>query len=175
MIKAEKSELSSYAAMQFVHPRASDTVLFVDDMQDRHNDYRKSSNCDLLAAYNVPDAITLLATMRFDIVSLDHDLIPDHYNSKCTVNVKLATQCGCRIVDYITNNVDKFTNSFIVVHSWNLEPSVRMTNRLINAGLHAFRIPFNSARLIQQAVGQSEADAADAETDDSPKDRGSLI
>lgn len=100
-------------------------MLFVDDRTKRI-EYAQSGafpNCDVTIATNVKEALRLLSSQDWDIVSLDHDLTGIDFEDPDTPT------CGMEIIRYIERcgwPEQKFKPEF-VVHSSNLFAAHLMT------------------------------------------------
>ena len=90
-------------------------ILIVEDNPDRVTVFfNMFESHNLTITNNVDIAISLLKTIKFDVVFLDHDLGPSSFiDIECTQYVK----SGLDVVKTIMNSVN-MTSRFII-HSWN--------------------------------------------------------
>jgi CheY-like chemotaxis protein len=114
-------------------------MLFVDDRSKRiHAALEKyGPDYDVTIATNVRDALRLMSSEEFDVVSLDHDL------NGCDFEDPDSPTCGMEIVRYIqkTGWPRPKAPSFWI-HSTNLFASFLMWNALHRMELPAFQRPF---------------------------------
>lgn len=129
-------------------------VLTLDDMEIRQNFFRRwFREHEHHVALDAPTAIVLLDCSGrlepvFDLVMLDHDLAEEHYLTASeglseTGDDGYAPGTGMDVVDHIVKMPVEQRPKRVVVHSWNPTRSVEMFNRLRDAGIAVWKIPFN--------------------------------
>ena len=114
-------------------------VFLLDDDTRRHEWFAKRFAKDHLdVASNVAEAIALLGSGSYDAIFLDHDLLPEHYNSP----VPDDEQAGYAIATWFAERPDQQPSASIVLHTRNADGALRMAERLRLAGRQAEYIPF---------------------------------
>jgi len=119
-------------------------ILFLDDMQTRHNTFRDlvedQRDLDLLIAYNASQAISYLGTDGCDIdqAFLDHDLSEE--DIMCEVGGASRVPTGMTVVDHIVTM--KAPPRQVIVHTCNGPAGDEMERRLKDAGIQVIRLPF---------------------------------
>jgi CheY-like chemotaxis protein len=118
-------------------------ILFLDDMQFRHDEfdrYARGMGHDILHVETAADAITLLGTMQFDQVFLDHDLSVEDIMVK--VGAESAFPTGMAVVDHIVKMENPPPD--VIVHSCNGPAREEMVARLeaIRPAVRVRGIPF---------------------------------
>ena len=120
-------------------PRHPIRVFLLDDDTRRHEWFAKRFAKDHLdVASNVTEAIALLESSSYDAIFLDHDLLPEHYNSP----VPDDEQTGYAIAAWLAERPDQQPTANIVIHTRNADGALRMVERLRGAGRQAEYIPF---------------------------------
>lgn len=120
-------------------PREPVRVLLLDDDTRRHQWFAKRFAKDYLdVASNVAEAADLLGSNSYDAIFLDHDLLPEHYNSP----VPDDEQTGYAIAAWLAERPDRQPTASIVIHTRNADGALRMVERLRSAGRQAEYIPF---------------------------------
>jgi DNA-binding LacI/PurR family transcriptional regulator len=129
-----KLGLSSVAAER--HPIR---VFLLEDDKRRHQWFLKRFPGDLLdIADDVSEAKELLSTNSYDALFLDHDLQPEHYNSKTTDDERT----GYAIAKWLATHPELQRASTIFVHTRNADGAIRMVEELRQAGRTAEFVPF---------------------------------
>lgn len=116
------------------------TMLFVDDRSKRiHAALAKYADWEVVIAPNFFEAMRLLSSRQFDVVSLDHDL------NGCDFEDPDSPTCGMEIVRYIekTGWPDRWARPQFWVHSKNLFAAHLMITRLTALGMNVTFIPFD--------------------------------
>ncbi len=114
-------------------------VFLLDDDTRRHEWFAKRFAKDHLdVASNVAEAIALLGSSSYDAIFLDHDLLPEHYNSI----VPDDEQTGYAIAAWLAERPDQQATASILIHTRNADGALRMAERLRLAGRQAEYIPF---------------------------------
>lgn len=116
------------------------TILFLDDDQKRiHAFYWANKDAHTLRiAYTAQHAIAFLQYEPFDLVSLDHDLEPQHYESLEADH----TGTGMEVAHWIAAN-GRERVSRVIVHSWNPWQAAKMERTLCEAGVPCVRKEFD--------------------------------
>ena len=108
--------------------------LFLDDMEERASLFSKLYGSEkTIFVTTAQEAILALERSEFDLVSLDHDLGGQVYQSSKEEN------CGMEVVRWIVEHKPKIDH--IVVHSWNVPASLRMASALSQVGYNVERVP----------------------------------
>lgn len=115
------------------------TMLFVDDRSKRiHAALAKYPDWDVTIAPNFFEAMRLLSSREWDVVSLDHDL------NGCDFQDPDSPASGMEIVRYLekTGWPDRLSKPIFWIHSHNLFAAHLMVVRLQTMGLEAYYKPF---------------------------------
>lgn len=115
-------------------------MLFVDDRSKRiHAALEKYRGWDITIAPNFFEAMRLLSSQVYDVVSLDHDL------NGCDFEDPDSPTCGMEIVRYLAKTgwpTGRYKPEFII-HSKNLFAAHLMVTALNQMGFHAYYQPFD--------------------------------
>ncbi len=114
-------------------------VFLLDDDERRHKWFHlrfKGDSVDV--AVNVPEALELLGAGSYDAIFLDHDLLPEHYNSDSTDDERT----GYAIARWLSENTQVQRASTIMVHTRNADGAMRMVEELRRSGRAAEYVPF---------------------------------
>ena len=105
-------------------------ILMIDDERCRFDEFVKNNPHAEVCEYapNFTLGVTYLASFRYDLVLLDHDLGEE--------------KTGQDIVSCIANNASRFASTAFIVHSLNRPAAVEMGRTLKQAGLRAAVKPF---------------------------------
>lgn len=107
-------------------------VFVLDDDTRRHRWFQKRFNGDdLFIAATVEEAKDLLQENSYDAIFLDHDLLPEHYESNAHNDFD---RTGYAIAEYLTENEDLQRASTIVVHTRNADAAIKMVEKLRESG-----------------------------------------
>lgn len=87
--------------------------------------------------HNVDDAIRMLGCGLWDVVSLDHDLEPQHYENLQGNHGR----SGMAVAEWIAENAPLIER--VIVHSWNPWGAANMANVIQSAGYKCERREFN--------------------------------
>lgn len=119
--------------------RTAIKVFLLDDDRRRHRWFTKRfSSDDLDIAENVAEAITLLQENSYDAIFLDHDLLPEHYESS-----KFDDEnTGYAIALWLNQNTNSQNASTIIVHTRNSEGGMRMVEILREKGRNVEYVPY---------------------------------
>ena len=114
-------------------------VFLLDDDERRHKWFHLRFKGDVVdVAINVPEAVGLLEAGPYDAIFLDHDLLPEHYNSDSTDDERT----GYAIARWLSTNPQFQRASTILVHTRNADGAMRMVEELRRSGRHAEYVPF---------------------------------
>ncbi|MEJ7617338.1 MAG: cyclic-phosphate processing receiver domain-containing protein [Pyrinomonadaceae bacterium] len=114
-------------------------VFLLDDDERRHEWFTKRFvNDNLDIAEDVSGATALLSENIYDAIFLDHDLLPEHYNSETTDDERT----GYAVAAWLAARADLQQASTIVVHTRNADGAMRMVAELRRAGRRADYVPF---------------------------------
>jgi CheY-like chemotaxis protein len=114
-------------------------VFLLDDDTRRHrwfNERFKGDHIDI--AETAARAIELLKTGSYDAIFLDHDLLPEHYNS----DSKDDERTGYAVALWLSENPQLHRAATIMVHTRNADGAMRMVEELRRAGRSADYVPF---------------------------------
>jgi hypothetical protein len=115
-------------------------VLLLDDDVLRHEWFAKQFKRDVLdVASDPPRAIELLSENRYDVIFLDHDLLPEHYYADGPDDERT----GYAVANWLASRPDLQAASSIVVHTRNADGALRMVELLRNSGRQAEHVPFH--------------------------------
>jgi hypothetical protein len=114
-------------------------VFLLDDDTRRHQWFAKRFEGDYLdVAEDVASAQELLRVNRYDAIFLDHDLLPEHYNSETTDDERT----GYAIATWLASQPELQRASTILVHTRNADGAIRMVEKLRRSGRQAEYVPF---------------------------------
>lgn len=114
-------------------------VFLLDDDTRRHEWFSNRFKGDFVAITdNVEEARQLLSVSSYDAIFLDHDLLPEHYNSSSTDDERT----GYAIAAWLAANPQFQRAATILVHTRNADGAIRMVEELRGAGRTAAYVPF---------------------------------
>ena len=114
-------------------------VFLLDDDKRRHAWFTKRFKGDHLdISEDVEGALELLDANLYDAIFLDHDLLPEHYNSELTDDERT----GYAVALWLAARPDRQRASTILVHTRNADGAMRMVEELRRAGRQAEYVPF---------------------------------
>lgn len=115
-------------------------ILVLDDDTLRHEWFKKRFKGDLIdTAVEPVHAVELLSANSYDVVFLDHDLLPEHYNSDETDDERT----GYAVARWLASRPDRQAASSIIVHTRNADGALRMVELLRRVGRPAEHVPFH--------------------------------
>ncbi len=140
--------LSKLGLGNLTSPKTPLRVFLLDDDTLRHEWFSKQFKGDRLDLTVEPArAIELLSSNYYDLVFLDHDLLPEHYHSDTFDD----DRSGYAVARWLASRPDRQAASTIVVHTRNADGALRMVKLLRGVGRQAEHIPFNTlAQKIKQ-------------------------
>jgi len=119
--------------------RAPISVFLLDDDTRRHRWFKKRFvNDEIDIADNVADAREYLSNHKYDAIFLDHDLIPEHYESSEPDDERT----GIAIAFWMAENNHIQPSALIIVHTRNADGALRMVEKLREAGRQVEYVPF---------------------------------
>jgi CheY-like chemotaxis protein len=114
-------------------------IFLLDDDTRRHEWFAIRFKGDSLdVAHNVEQAQQLLASNAYDAIFLDHDLLPEHYNSSEPDDERT----GFAIASWLAAKPELQRASTILVHTRNADGAMRMVEELRRSGRSAEFVPF---------------------------------
>ena len=115
------------------------SVFLLDDDQRRHRWFEKRFATDALdIAETVVEAKELLSANSYDAVFLDHDLLPEHYNSSEPDDERT----GYAIAFWLAKTPGIQNASRVFVHTRNADAAIRMVEIMRRAGRQVEYAPF---------------------------------
>jgi CheY-like chemotaxis protein len=124
----------------FLTRRAPLRVFLLDDDVLRHEWFARNFKGDQLdVAADAPRALELLAAHTYDLVFLDHDLLPEHYYAEAFDDER----SGYAVARFLSQRPDRQAASTIVVHTRNADGALRMIELLRRTGRQAEHVPFH--------------------------------
>lgn len=114
-------------------------VFLLDDDVLRHQWFaRRFAGDHLDIAPDAVRAIELLSQNFYDAVFLDHDLLPEHYES----HEPDDERTGYAVAAWLASHPYVQTASTILVHTRNADGAIRMVEEMRRAGRRAEYVPF---------------------------------
>ncbi|HEV3467980.1 MAG TPA: cyclic-phosphate processing receiver domain-containing protein [Pyrinomonadaceae bacterium] len=115
-------------------------VFLLDDDALRHEWFARNFRGDLLdVAADAGRAVELLASNNYDLVFLDHDLLPEHYYAEGPDDERT----GYAVARFLAERPDRQSTSIIIVHTRNADGALRMVELMRRTGRHAEHVPFH--------------------------------
>lgn len=115
------------------------TIFLLDDDSRRHRWFRKRFNGDEVeVAETVEEAKKLLQSRPYDAIFLDHDLLPDHYDSEKWDD----ENTGYAIAKWLSDNKNIQTAATVIVHTRNSEGGMRMVEIMRQAQRSVEYVPY---------------------------------
>jgi hypothetical protein len=122
-------------------PSAPLRVFLLDDDVLRHEWFAKRFEGDRLDVASEPArAIELLSSGHYDIIFLDHDLLPEHYHSE----ERDDERTGYAVALWLSKRPDRSPVAHVVAHTRNADGALRMVKLLRDVGRQAEHIPFHT-------------------------------
>ena len=120
--------------------RAPLRVFLLDDDALRHEWFAKHFKGDRLdVAADAARAVELLAANTYDLVFLDHDLLPEHYYAEEFDDAR----SGYAVARFLAERPDRQSASTIIVHTRNADGALRMVELMRRTGRQAEHVPFH--------------------------------
>ena len=115
------------------------SIFLLDDDTRRHRWFVKRFGGDEVSiAENVAEAKTLLQQDNYDAIFLDHDLLPEHYDSKSFDD----ENTGYAIAKWLGENKNLQSAATIIVHTRNSDGGMRMVEILRDGQRNVEYVPF---------------------------------
>ena len=115
------------------------TIFLLDDDRRRHRWFiKRFTGDDVVIAENVSEARNLLQENAYDAIFLDHDLLPEHYES----DKHDDENTGYAIAEFLSTNKSVQSAATIIVHTRNSEGGMRMVEVLRNGQRNVEYVPF---------------------------------
>lgn len=115
------------------------SIFLLDDDTRRHRWFLKRFNGDdVFIAENVDEARALLQENSYDAIFLDHDLLPEHYES----DKRDDENTGYAIADWLSKNKNIQSAATIIVHTRNSDGGMRMVEILRENQRKVEYVPF---------------------------------
>lgn len=115
------------------------SVFLLDDDHRRHRWFKKRFSGDQMTiAETVAEARKLLQESSFDAIFLDHDLLPEHYESKKHDD----ENTGYAIARWLSENKRMQSAATIIVHTRNADGGMRMVELLRENARTVEYVPF---------------------------------
>ncbi len=132
--------LSKLGLENLTSPQTTVRVFLLDDDTLRHEWFSKQFKGDSLDLTVEPaSAIELLSSNYYDLIFLDHDLLPEHYHSDTFDD----DRSGYAVARWLASRPDRQAAATIVVHTRNADGALRMVELLRGVGRQAEHIPFH--------------------------------
>jgi CheY-like chemotaxis protein len=114
-------------------------VFLLDDDTLRHDWFARQLKGDRLDVAAEPArAVELLSANHYDLIFLDHDLLPEHYYAKEFDDER----SGYAVARWLSERPDRSAVAHIIAHTRNAEGALRMVKLLRNVGRQAEHVPF---------------------------------
>lgn len=127
-----RSLLIKLGLAEFKAERTPISVFLLDDDRRRHRWFKKRFEGDeVFIAETVEEAKTLLSEQSYDAIFLDHDLLPEHYESN---NHDDFGRTGYAIAEWLTEKKELQRASTIIVHTRNADAAIKMVEKLRESG-----------------------------------------
>jgi CheY-like chemotaxis protein len=122
------------------HGRRPVRVFLLDDDTLRHEWFAKQFKGDRLdVAVEPARAVELLSSNYYDLVFLDHDLLPEHYYAEEFDDER----SGYAVARWLAESPAKLASATIIVHTRNADGALRMVELLRRTGRQAVHVPFH--------------------------------
>jgi hypothetical protein len=116
------------------------TVFILDDDERRHRFFKRKFETDEVSiAMTVTEAKDILTENQFEAIFLDHDLLPEHYETDGSEDDE---HTGYAIALWLAHNPDIQRPAQIVVHTRNITGGMRMAEVMRDAGRAVEYVPF---------------------------------
>jgi CheY-like chemotaxis protein len=114
-------------------------VFVLDDDALRHEWFAKQFKGDSLdVAVDPAGAVELLARGRYDLIFLDHDLLPEHYYAEGFDDERT----GYAVARWLAEQPARQPAATVIVHTRNADGALRMVELLRRAGRQADHVPY---------------------------------
>jgi CheY-like chemotaxis protein len=114
-------------------------VFLLDDDVLRHEWFARRFGGDQLdVAADPARAIELLSSNHYDLIFLDHDLLPEHYYAEGFDDER----SGYAVARWLSERPDRCAVAHIIAHTRNADGALRMVELLRGVGRQAEHVPF---------------------------------
>ena len=115
-------------------------VFLLDDDTLRHDWFARQFKGDRLdVAVDPARAVELLSSNYYDVIFLDHDLLPEHYYAEGFDDER----SGYAVARWLAESPGKLAAATIIVHTRNADGALRMVELLRRTGRQAVHVPFH--------------------------------
>ncbi len=115
-------------------------IFLLDDDRRRHRWFAKRfDGDDLDIAETVDEAKEFLEENSYDAIFLDHDLLPEHYESNDHDDF---ARTGYAIAEWLNENNEINRAATIIVHTRNADAAIKMVEKLRETGRQVEYVPF---------------------------------
>jgi CheY-like chemotaxis protein len=115
-------------------------VFLLDDDTLRHDWFARQFKGDRLdVAVDPARAVELLSANYYDVIFLDHDLLPEHYYAEGFDDER----SGYAVARWLAENPGKLAAATIIAHTRNADGALRMVELLRRTGRQAVHVPFH--------------------------------
>jgi CheY-like chemotaxis protein len=116
------------------------TIFVLDDDHRRHRWFKKRFVGDEIdIAEDVEKGKELLAKFSYDAIFLDHDLLPEHYETNSHNDY---SRTGFEIARWLNENKTLNRAATIIVHTRNADAAIPMVETLRESGRQVEYVPF---------------------------------
>ena len=114
-------------------------VFLLDDDALRHEWFARQFKGDSVeVAADPARAIEMLASNYYDVIFLDHDLLPEHYYAEEFDDER----SGYAVARWLAERPERLAASHIIAHTRNADGALRMIELLRRVGRQAEHVPF---------------------------------
>ncbi|MCA1816591.1 MAG: hypothetical protein LC746_09335 [Acidobacteria bacterium] len=114
-------------------------VFLLDDDRLRHEWFARRFKGDALdTAVEPARAVELLSSNHYDAIFLDHDLLPEHYES----DEPDDERTGYAVAAWLAAHTEAQHGATVIVHTRNADGALRMVELMRRAGRPAEHVPF---------------------------------
>ena len=114
-------------------------VFLLDDDALRHEWFARQFKGDSVdVAADAARAIEMLSSNYYDVIFLDHDLLPEHYYAEEFDDER----SGYAVARWLAERPERLAASRIIVHTRNADGALRMVELLRRVGRQAEHVPF---------------------------------
>ena len=116
------------------------SVFLLDDDTLRHEWFARQFKGDRLdVAVEPARAVELLSSNHYDLVFLDHDLLPEHYHAREFDDER----SGYAVARWLADSPARLAAATIIIHTRNADGALRMVELLRRTGRQAEHVPFH--------------------------------
>jgi CheY-like chemotaxis protein len=115
-------------------------VFLLDDDTLRHEWFARQFKSDHLdVAADPARAVELLSSNYYDLIFLDHDLLPEHYYAEEFDDER----SGYAVARWLSERPERLAAATVIVHTRNADGALRMVELLRRTGRQAEHVPFH--------------------------------